>query len=257
MTEKITKGFLVTIMSLCGILFAFLFVNCIYLYNDFDVRYNDLMFAVLKYERYEVENDTYEIYFKEFEEPFEVSSITQKRLKKDKLSILEEDDKIDVYYRESDSKKFKYEICEFSSNSMYILTLYDFIDVNQSNQTIGMVLCPMMVSSSIFIIIITLKYKQLNNIDNLALATDLGYLKIEYKVDGYVIRVYNSPTVCSLVINDKVVDRYIGFVASNFVLNGEVEVGGKKIKVEARMGFVNMRLFYDEKEVDKKFMGLG
>ena len=32
---------------------------------------------------------------------------------------------------------------------------------------------------------------------------------------------------------------------------------GKKIKVEARMGFVNMRLFYDEKEVDKIFMGLG
>lgn len=63
--------------------------------------------------------------------------------------------------------------------------------------------------------------------------------------------------MCSLVINDKVIDQFFGLVASTFTLKGKIEENGKVILIEAKMGYANMKLYYDGKLVKKIFMGLG
>lgn len=86
---------------------------------------------------------------------------------------------------------------------------------------------------------------------------ELGKLRIEYKQDGDVVQIYNSPTVCSLVINDEVVAQYNGVVATRFVLAGTIEKGDNSVQIEAKMGFFNMRLYYNGVLVAKKFMAFG
>ena len=85
----------------------------------------------------------------------------------------------------------------------------------------------------------------------------LGRLKIEYKEGGNVVQVFNAPEVCSLVINGQVVDRFIGYVASPFTLRGNIDNCGTIIPVEAKMGLLFIRLFYNGELVGKKFMGFG
>ncbi len=46
---------------------------------------------------------------------------------------------------------------------------------------------------------------------------DLGKIRIEYKENDNVVQIYNFPRACSLVINGKVVDQYLGLVAHAFV----------------------------------------
>ena len=87
--------------------------------------------------------------------------------------------------------------------------------------------------------------------------TGFGKIRIEYEVNGNVIRVYNSSSVCSLVINGEIADQYFGIVGSNFCLKGQIDAGEKTIPVEARMGQVNMRLYCDGLLVAKKFMAFG
>ena len=86
---------------------------------------------------------------------------------------------------------------------------------------------------------------------------DIGIVRMEYKQDNNVIKLWNSPKVCSLMINGKIVDQYRAVVATRFVLKGEINVDDKTITVEAKMGFFFMRIYYDGKMVAKKFMGFG
>ena len=86
---------------------------------------------------------------------------------------------------------------------------------------------------------------------------DLGRIRIEYKENNNIIQIYNSPQACSLVINNKVVDQYLGLVATRFCLKGEINTNNELITVEAKMGYFNMRLYYNGRLVAKKFMGLG
>ena len=86
---------------------------------------------------------------------------------------------------------------------------------------------------------------------------NLGRIRIEYKENDNIIQIYNSPQACSLVINNKVVDQYLGLVATRFCLKGEINTNNELITVEAKMGFFNMRLYYNGRLVAKKFMGLG
>lgn len=86
---------------------------------------------------------------------------------------------------------------------------------------------------------------------------ELGKLRIEYKQDNNVIRVYNSIDCCSLVVNDTVADKYRGLIAPPFKLKGTVTQGDKKIQIEAKMGFFYMRLYYDGVLVAKNFFGFG
>ena len=53
MTNKIGQIVIITILSLCSILFSWLFVNCINLYNSFDVQYSELVYEQLTFDRYE------------------------------------------------------------------------------------------------------------------------------------------------------------------------------------------------------------
>ena len=55
------------------------------------------------------------------------------------------------------------------------------------------------------------------------------------------------------MINNEVVDQYLGVVAGLFCLKGEIDGN----IVEAKMGFVNMKLYYNGKLIKKTFMGLG
>lgn len=86
---------------------------------------------------------------------------------------------------------------------------------------------------------------------------ELGKLRIEYIQDNNIIQIYNSPEVCSLVINNEIVDVYKGLVATRFILKGEIKKEDKTIYVEAKMGFFNMRLYYDGVLVVKKFLAFG
>lgn len=86
---------------------------------------------------------------------------------------------------------------------------------------------------------------------------ELGRLRIEYRKDDNVIQIYNSPKVCSLVINDKVVDEYKGTVATRLTLKGTIEKDGKVDQIEAKMGAFYMQLFYNGVLVSKKFMAFG
>ncbi|MDE5563229.1 MAG: hypothetical protein K2J01_06800 [Clostridiales bacterium] len=86
---------------------------------------------------------------------------------------------------------------------------------------------------------------------------ELGRLRIEYTQDNDVIQIFNSPMVCSLVINNKVVDEYKGAIAFRFTLKGTIEKENEKVQIEAKMGFCFMRLYYNGVLVSKKFMGFG
>lgn len=263
MTRKIDLIVIITILSLCSVLFSWLFINCINLYNSFDVQYSELMSEKLTFNRYETipmarGGDIYEIYFEEYDHPFEVSRITQKELNKKELAKLTKGTTFNVFYRDSDSKKYEFEICEMKSDSVIILTLSDFVRVNQNNQIVGMILCPILVGIDIFLIVIFIKLGKSELIPyNDFNSNNLGKLKIEYKAGNNIVQIYNSPKVCSLVINDKVIDQFFGLVASTFTLKGEIEDDGKVILIKAEMGYANMKLYYDGKLVKKIFMGLG
>jgi len=251
------EGIVFIVVSLISaVLFAFFFVNCIMCYFEFDVEYEELKYAELTFSRFEKLNryrggSIYEIYFKEYAKPFEVSNITQGRLDKKALETVKEDDKIKIYYIENSSKNYEYEICEMKTDSSVLLSLEDYREVNQNNQTIGMILCPIMIGLSLFLVWI------FAHVLRPEIKDGLGKIRIEYQSGENIVRVYNSPSRCSLVINDRCVDQFLGYFGDRFSLIGRLNVNGKNIRVEARMGYFNMRLYYDGQLVAKKFMGLG
>ena len=71
---------------------------------------------------------------------------------------------------------------------------------------------------------------------------DLGRIRIEYKENDNIIQIYNSPQACSLVINNKVADQYLGLVATPFCLKGEINTKNELITVEAKMGHFKILL---------------
>ncbi len=221
--------------------------------------YEELTFR--KYEKLDgyKTDKKYIVYFEEYEKPFEISTISDKKLDKTSLGNLTKGESIKVYYKDTSSKnkKYDYVICEFSHDSAVLLSLSDYVETNQNNQIAGMIVCPIMVIVGLFLVGFFVKkvdsYMKLcsNSME------DLGKIKMEYVAQGNVIRIYNSANVCSLVINDKVVDQYWGAVALTFCLSGSIKIEGEKIPVEARMGYLNMRLYVDGNLVGKVFMGLG
>lgn len=253
------KGFLIGLIVLfvaIGGLFTFMFCNSFYFYSEFDLDYSDLTYDELTFDRFEKKrayksSTRYEIYFNEYEMPFEISTISNKKLDKEALKTLKEGEIIKVYYCNTSNRNYEYEICEFSSESTVILSLADYVETNQNNQIVGIIVCPILMLMSLFLIVLFARY--IKAIDD----EGLGKIKLEYIVGDNVIRVYNSLSTCSLVINDKVVDEYCGLIGYNFILDGKVKINGRKIPVEAKMGHINIRLYCDGKLVGKKFMGFG
>ena len=267
MRNKIFSLFVITLLLLFVAFFVNLFFNCITLHSSFDVDYNELKYAELTFEKYELikqpkSGNYYEIYFKEYDKPFEISNITKKGLNKEVLNKLDFNEKITVYYRVNSSGKYLYAICEMKSESMILIELSDYKKANQENQVIGMILCPVMVILGVFLLVLYIRWSLNENnfftqIKEKKESELLGKVKIEYIKDGNVIRIYNSLEVCSLVINGNVVDKYVGFVATPFCIKGKVVTNYKDILVEAKMGHLFIKLYYDGKVVGKKFMGLG
>ena len=81
-------GFILCLLFSIG--FSFALLNCIQLVDYFDVTHNEVHHRVLTYDKYEMstKSDNYEIYFNEYDKPFHVSSITQKKLNKKELENL-------------------------------------------------------------------------------------------------------------------------------------------------------------------------
>ena len=174
----------------------------------------------------------------------------------DKMETLKKGDVVCVYFQDDDGS---YDICEISSMDDEILSLENHIKATKRNLMIGIILCPIMVLDCIFIMFFFIrKYRISKRYKSDPLNYDTkGELKIEYKNGGNVIQIFNSPTVCSLVINGVTVDQYFGMVATRFTLKGYATLNETKIPVEAKMGHLYMSLYYNEEKVSKRFMGLG
>ena len=84
--------------------------------------------------------------------PFEIDNITQKELNKKGLNKITKGDSLKVFYRESDSKKYDYEICQLLDDNIVYLDFKDYISVNRTNQVIGMIVCPILVLFSVFLV---------------------------------------------------------------------------------------------------------
>ena len=266
MSKIVGRIIILSILLSCSVLFTWLFFNCIKLYNGYNFEYSDLIYKELTYVKYDKKSFgksgyKWEIYFEEYDNPFEINSITLKKINKDEVNKLSSGTVLKVYFCESDSKHYEYEVCDMKYGSINLLLLKDFIKVNQNNQVIGMIICPIMVACCIFLavifMIVTKEKVYPVIIDSNNDLKHLGKLKIEYQTSGHTIQIYNSVELCSLVINGKIVDFYYGLVANKFVLKGEIEVEERIITVEAKMGYLNMKLFVDGKLVGKKFIGLG
>lgn len=264
-SSKIRLIFIVAFFSCISAMFLFLFFNSISLYSKFDIEYRELIYEELTFRKYEKLNGyktdkKYIVYFEEYEKPFEISTISDKKLDKTLLANLITGESIKVFYKENSSKKYDYEICEFSHNDVVLLSLSDYVETNQKNQIVGMIVCPILVIMGLFLdCVFIYLFKVSNSSDEISKKSKekLGKIKIEH-VDGEnVIRIYNSPNVCSLVVNGKVVDQQFGVVASLFCLNGSMKKEGEIIPVEARMGYFNIRLYVDGKCIGKAFMGFG
>ncbi len=262
-----SKGLLIFVsILLIGFiaLFSFLFINCIRYYSEFDISYEDTIREEVTFEEYDIiehskGGNEYELYFYEHSEPFNVSGITQKKLDKRALRNLNSGDALVIYYvTDGDG----YSVCEINCGTTSILKLSDYVKANQSNQLVGTIICPILILIALFLLWVAIRshieeIKLLKRLEDGSYKTVLGKLKIEYEKDSNLICLYNSPSICSLVINGKVVDRHFGFVASPFCLSGHARRGEKKIPVEAKMGHLFMRVYYDGKMIAKKFMAFG
>lgn len=155
-SSKIRLIFVVALFSSICAMFLFSFFNCISLYSEFDIEYSELIYEELTFRKYETTNGyksdkKYVVYFEEYEKPFEISTISDEKLDKTSLASLIKGESIKVFYKENSSKKYDYEICEFSHDDVVLLSLSDYVETNQENQLVGMVVCPILVIMCLFL----------------------------------------------------------------------------------------------------------
>ena len=133
---------------------AFFLFGCIHFYSQFGaLEYQDIVHEELTFERYEVKRrlkggDRYFIYVQEYTNSFEITGIAQRKLDKSALEKLESGTSVEIYYDVGCS------ICEMKSGSDTLLSLSDYKEVNQNNQKAGIILCPIMIASVLFLILI-------------------------------------------------------------------------------------------------------
>ena len=259
MKRKINFAVVLIALILMLGLFTFLLINCINLYSEYDIEKTDVHYEVLTFEKYDYvkryrTNDYYEIYFTEYEKPFIIDGIVKNKVDKDRLDELKSGQACFVYFDETSNRNFDYEICELHFGNKSVLSFDDYVDENRSNQLLGICFMPFLLLLCVFLIFLAIK---------IFIGTSpsrqhaRGRLKLQYNYKGHLIQIYNSTTVCSLVIDGKVVDEYLGVVGYEFTLFGEVDVMYEKVLIEAKMGYLFIRLYINEVEVKKAFMGLG
>ena len=121
MKNKTVKILAISFVLLLFGFFVFLFVSCVISYNGYDLDYDDLKYSELTFKSYKKVDgarsaEWYEIFFTEYEKPFEIDSISEDGVDEKALDALGNDETVKVYYRDNSSKKYDFEICEMSIN---------------------------------------------------------------------------------------------------------------------------------------------
>ena len=119
------------------------------------MEYDDLKCEELKFEKYVKingvkSNITYELHFQEYEKAFKIWTIPQKGLDKNLLAAVNRKETLLVYYRQVSSNKYDYEICELRHGNKTLLSFDDYKRLNQNNQLIGIVACPLFIIGLIY-----------------------------------------------------------------------------------------------------------
>ena len=145
--KKSRKQAIITLVSLL-IIFLFFSIYSIVEYKSYHVSYSDLKCEQLTFEKYEKISGgrrvIYKFYFEDHNSAFLVDKISQKKLDKTSLNTLSEGDTVKVYYKNKKDffGNYSFEICEITYKNKTILSLKDYKTVNQNNQLIGMIVCP-------------------------------------------------------------------------------------------------------------------
>ncbi|MBQ7328717.1 MAG: hypothetical protein IJX01_02275 [Oscillospiraceae bacterium] len=163
-TNKLSPGnkigiiVIVSVLLLLMVLFAFLLINSIIGYSQYDIAYSDLIYQELTFERYEripqgKSGYAYDIYFKEYEAPFRIHSFVRKKVDKVALSQLDGAPKIQVYLHQLSDKNGDYfQLCEMRYNNTSILSMSDYVKANQNNLLLGVGLCSFFILDCLFLL---------------------------------------------------------------------------------------------------------
>ena len=251
--------FILLVLLLFLALFVFLFINNIYYHSYFkELECSDVMYEELTFEKYEKirgrrhRSPRYEIYFYEYDEPFEITGIVINKFDEEALNLLVRKQKIQVYYEDD------YDICQMKCGSITLLSFSDYKEKNVENQIIGMIISSIFMF--IFICFVSLFIYWAYNEDNETKCikdgnyrSELGKLKLECKIEDNIIQVYNFLDEWSLVINGNIVYKDIRIMKSKFCLKGRIKINGKNKLVEAMMKSFILTLSFDGKVIKKKF----
>ena len=140
------------VLLLIFVFFGFQLVNSIIGYKNIDCE--ELTYKELTFEKYSRIDryrgrDTYEIYFAEYDALFKVDYIATRKLNKKQLDNLKAGDRVKVYYKSSNLRKYDYVICGLRDSNIAYLDFNDYKAANKSNYIAGMIIYPIFMLFSI------------------------------------------------------------------------------------------------------------
>ena len=259
MKKRIGMIFVLLVLLLFLALFVVLFINNIYYHSYFkELEISDVMYEELTFEKYEKirgrrhRSPRYEIYFYEYDEPFEITGIVINKFDEEALNLLVRKQKIQVYYEDD------YDICQMKCGSITLLSFSDYKEENIENQALGIIISPILILMVLFLMSLFIYFdyneeKQIKRIKNGDYKSELGKVKLECKIEDNIIQVYNFFEEWSLVINGNIVYKDIRIMKSKFCLKGRIKSNGKNKLVEAMMKSFILKLSFDGKVIKKKF----
>lgn len=156
--QKLSTIFKFVLIALMCILFLWLFINSISLLNHFNtLKVEDLTQEQLTFQRYERvsgrKSTMYEIYVHEYTKPLVIDNISIDGMDRDALESLTPNTVVTVYYCETTVKDYDYEICQLTADSVSVLQFDDYINANKGNQTLGVIISPILIAAGIFLIV--------------------------------------------------------------------------------------------------------
>ena len=156
--QKLSTIFKFVLIALACILFLWLFINSIFLLKHFNnLKVDDLTQEQLTFQRYERvsgrKSTMYEIYVHEYTKPLVIDNISIDGMDRDALESLVPNTIVTVYYCETTVKDYDYEICQLTADSVSVLQFDDYINANKGNQTLGVIISPILIAAGIFLIV--------------------------------------------------------------------------------------------------------
>ena len=161
--QKLSTIFKFVLIALMCILFLWLFINSISLLNHFNtLKVEDLTQEQLTFQRYERvsgrKSTMYEIYVHEYTKPLVIDNISIDGMDRDALESLTPNTVVTVYYCETTVKDYDYEICQLTADSVSVLQFDDYINANKGNQTLGVIIAPVLLVGGIVLIVFYAKH---------------------------------------------------------------------------------------------------